>query len=52
MLEKYIFPYIRKWCMVGGLWLAFPWVAYYQPQKVSLNIQNVTLKQASYWICR
>lgn len=52
MLEKYIFPYIHKWCMVGELRLAFPWVAYYQQQKVSLNIQNVTLKQASYWICR
>ena len=46
MLEKYIFPYIRKWCMVGGLCLAFPWVAFAQQQKISLNIQNVTLKQA------
>ena len=40
MLEKYVFPYIRKWCVVGGLCLAFP------QQKISLNIQNVTLKQA------
>ena len=46
MLEKYVFPYIRKWCVVGGLCLAFPWVAYAQQQKISLNIQNVTLKQA------
>ena len=46
MLEKYVFPYIRKWCVVGGLCLAFPWVAYSQQQKISLNIQNVTLKQA------
>lgn len=30
MLEKYVFPYIRKWCVVGGLCLAFPWVAYAQ----------------------
>ena len=46
MLEKYIFPYIRRWCMVGGLCLAFPWVAFAQQQKISVNIQNVTLKQA------
>ena len=46
MLEKYIFPYIRKWCMVGGLCLAFPWVAFAQQQKVTLNIQHVTLEQA------
>ena len=46
MLKKHVFSYIRKWCMVGGLCLAFPWVAYAQQQKISLNIQNVTLKQA------
>ena len=40
MLEKYIFPYIRKWCMVGGLCLAFPWVAFAQQQKISLNIET------------
>ena len=46
MLEKYDFTYIRKWCVVGGLCLAFPWVAYAHQQKISLIIQNVTLKQA------
>jgi len=46
MNENHLFSYIRKWCMVCGLCLIFPLIAYPQQQKISVNIRNLSLKQA------
>ena len=46
MNENHLFSYIRKWCMVCGLCLIFPLIAYPQQQKISVTIRNLSLKQA------
>lgn len=46
MRKKTPFSYIRMWCMVCGLCLLIPLTAYSQNQKISINVQQMPLKQA------